>query len=134
MSTRTLRVALLGCGVVGTEVVRLLTEHAADLTERVGARPEIVGVAVRRAGRRRDVPVDPGLFTTDAEALVRRGDIDELMAFRERAPGMPYAHPTVEHFAPIFVTLGAAAKPDREPRTAIDGFWFGLAKRSFEAR
>ena len=68
-----------------------------------------------------------------AEAL-RRGDIDELMAFRERAPGMPYAHPTVEHFAPIFVTLGAAAKPDREPRTAIDGFWFGLAKRSFEAR
>jgi homoserine dehydrogenase len=79
MSTRTLRVALLGCGVVGTEVVRLLTEHAADLTERVGARPEIVGVAVRRAGRRRDVPVDPGLFTTDAEALVRRGDIDVVV-------------------------------------------------------
>ena len=31
-----LRVALLGCGVVGSAVVRLLTEHAADLTARVG--------------------------------------------------------------------------------------------------
>jgi len=68
-----------------------------------------------------------------AEAL-NRGDVDELFAFRERAPGMPYAHPTVEHFAPIFVTLGAAAKPDRKPEYAIEGFWFGLAKRSFEAR
>ncbi len=68
-----------------------------------------------------------------AEAL-NRGDVDELFAFRERAPGMPYAHPTVEHFAPIFVTLGAAAKPDEKPEYAIEGFWFGLAKRSFEAR
>jgi 4,5-DOPA dioxygenase extradiol len=68
-----------------------------------------------------------------AEAL-NRGDVDELFAFRERAPGMPYAHPTVEHFAPIFVTLGAAAKPDDKPEYAIEGFWFGLAKRSFQAR
>jgi 4,5-DOPA dioxygenase extradiol len=66
-----------------------------------------------------------------AEALAR-GDIDELFAFRERAPGMPYAHPTVEHFAPLFVTLGAAAKPDESPRTAIEGFWWGLSKRALE--
>ena len=68
-----------------------------------------------------------------AEAL-DRGDIDSLFAFREKAPGMPFAHPTVEHFAPLFVTLGAAAKPDDAPRTAIDGFFVGLSKRSFEAR
>ncbi len=68
-----------------------------------------------------------------AEAL-ERGDIDTLFAFREKAPGMPYAHPTVEHFAPLFVTLGAVARPDTAPRTAIDGFWWGLAKRSIEAR
>ena len=68
-----------------------------------------------------------------AEAL-NRGDVDALFAFREKAPGMPFAHPTVEHFAPLFVTLGAAAKPDDTPRYAIEGFWLGLAKRSFEAR
>ena len=33
-----------------------------------------------------------------------------------KAPGMPYAHPTVEHFAPLFVTLGAAARPDDAAR------------------
>jgi 4,5-DOPA dioxygenase extradiol len=68
-----------------------------------------------------------------AEALTL-GDLDALFAFREKAPGMPYAHPTVEHFAPLFVTLGAAARPDDVPRFAIDGYWYGLAKRSFEAR
>jgi len=68
-----------------------------------------------------------------AEAL-DRGDLDTLFAFREKAPGMPYAHPTVEHFAPLFVTLGAAARPDDKPRTAIDGYFLGLSKRSIEAR
>lgn len=66
-----------------------------------------------------------------AEALAR-GDVDELMAFRDRAPGMPYAHPTTEHFAPLFVTLGAAAAPDDAPDTTIEGFFMGLAKRSFQ--
>jgi 4,5-DOPA dioxygenase extradiol len=66
-----------------------------------------------------------------AEALAR-GDVDELMAFREKAPGMPYAHPTTEHFAPLFVALGAATNADAPPETRIDGFWYGLAKRSIE--
>ena len=66
-----------------------------------------------------------------AEAL-RRGDIDALFAFRDRAPGMPYAHPTVEHFAPLFVTLGAATADDEEPRFTIEGYFYGLAKRSFQ--
>ena len=52
----------------------------------------------------------------------------------EKAPGMPYAHPTVEHFAPLFVTLGAVARPDDRPDYAIEGFAYGLSKRSFEAR
>ncbi len=68
-----------------------------------------------------------------AEALAR-GDLDELFAFREKAPGMPYAHPTTEHFAPLFVALGAAALPDRSPETRIDGYWYGLAKRSIQLR
>jgi 4,5-DOPA dioxygenase extradiol len=68
-----------------------------------------------------------------AEALAT-GDLDTLFAFREKAPGMPFAHPTVEHFAPLFVTLGAATRPDDAPKTAIDGFFVGLSKRSIEAR
>jgi 4,5-DOPA dioxygenase extradiol len=66
-----------------------------------------------------------------AEALAR-GDLDALFDFRAKAPGMPYAHPTVEHFAPLFVTLGAVARPDQAPTTRIEGFAFGLSKRSFE--
>jgi len=66
-----------------------------------------------------------------AESLAR-GDVDALMDFRRKAPGMPYAHPTVEHFAPLFVTLGAAGDPEESPDTAIEGFFLGLAKRSFQ--
>jgi len=66
-----------------------------------------------------------------AEALAR-GDVDALMDFRSTAPGMPYAHPTVEHFAPLFVTLGASSDPEGSADTEIEGFFMGLAKRSFQ--
>jgi len=64
------RVGLLGCGVVGTEVVRQLDIHSDDLAQRIGAPIELVGIAVRRENRARDLPVDPALFTTDAASLV----------------------------------------------------------------
>lgn len=71
-----LKVALLGCGVVGSSVARMLTEQADDLAARVGRRLELVGIAVRRAGRDRSgLPVDPTLFTTDADSLVEKADI-----------------------------------------------------------
>ena len=68
-----------------------------------------------------------------ASDALGRGDVDELAAFRTRAPGMPYAHPTVEHFTPLFVTLGAATDSSAPVETAVDGFAIGLAKRSFQA-
>jgi 4,5-DOPA dioxygenase extradiol len=71
-------------------------------------------------------------FDEWAKDALDRGDVDALMDFRHRAPGMPFAHPTVEHFAPMFVTLGAAADPEETPDTAVDGFFYGLAKRSFQ--
>ena len=71
-----LRVALLGCGTVGSEVVRLLSSNADDLAARVGAPLELAGIAVRRLGRARDLPVDDALFTTDAAGLVARADVD----------------------------------------------------------
>ncbi|MEZ0166297.1 homoserine dehydrogenase [Kineococcus sp. LSe6-4] len=69
------KVALLGCGVVGTEVARLLTTQADELAARVGAPLELVGIAVRRLARERGLGIDPSLFTTDAEDLVTRADV-----------------------------------------------------------
>src|ERR1700739_4801067 len=71
-----LKVALLGCGVVGSQVYRLLTEYSAGLEARGGARVETCGGAVRVPGRARDVPVDPDLLTTDGMELVPRPDVD----------------------------------------------------------
>ena len=45
---------------------------------------------------------------------------------------MPYAHPTPDHFTPLFLTLGASGQPDRPVKTAIDGYMMGFAKRSFQ--
>jgi homoserine dehydrogenase len=75
---RTLKVALLGCGVVGTEVARIMTTQAADLEARIGARVELAGVAVRRANRPRP-GVPEHLLTTDATGLVKRDDIDVVI-------------------------------------------------------
>jgi len=66
-----------------------------------------------------------------AEALAT-GDVETLAAYRQKAPGMPYAHPTVDHFIPLFVTLGAGTRPEAAVTTTIDGFFFGLSKRSFQ--
>jgi 4,5-DOPA dioxygenase extradiol len=73
-------------------------------------------------------------FDLWAAETLRRGDLDALFDFRNRAPGMPYAHPTVEHFAPLFVALGAATEPGEAPTFTIEGYWLGLAKRSFQVR
>jgi 4,5-DOPA dioxygenase extradiol len=66
-----------------------------------------------------------------AEAL-GRGDVDELAAYKTKAPGMPYAHPTVEHYTPLFITLGAATAADEPGEQLVDGFWMGLSKRSLQ--
>ncbi|WP_304453685.1 homoserine dehydrogenase [Nocardiopsis sp. YSL2] len=72
-----MKVALLGCGVVGSEVVRLVNEQAEELAARVGTPIEIGGIAVRRMDR--DRGVDPALLTTDATGLVTRPDIDVVV-------------------------------------------------------
>jgi len=74
-----LNVAVLGCGVVGSQVVRLLTEQSGDLAARVGAPVRLVGVGVRRIDATRDVDVPDGLLTTDSAALVARGDVDVVV-------------------------------------------------------
>ena len=72
---------------------------------------------------------DFDLWAADALA---RGDVDTLADYRSKAPGMPYAHPTVEHYTPLFVTLGAATTADAPGAQVIDGYWMGLSKRSLQ--
>ena len=75
----------------------------------------------------------PG-WSTDFDAwageALARGDVDALASYRAQAPGMPYAHPTVEHYTPLFVTLGAATDPEVPGEQLFEGFWMGLSKRS----
>lgn len=73
-----LKVALLGCGVVGSQVARLITEQADDLANRIGRRLELVGIAVRTLDRDY-AGLDPALFTTDSAALVARDDLDVVV-------------------------------------------------------
>src|ERR1700727_2837113 len=72
---KVLRVALLGCGVVGTQVARLLGEQADDLAVRTGARLELAGIAVRRIAQPRP-GVDPALRPPAAAGLAPRPDVD----------------------------------------------------------
>ena len=71
-----LRVAVLGCGSVGSQVVRLLAEQSDDLAARVGVPVQLAGIAVRRLEAPREVAVPEGLLTTDALALATREDVD----------------------------------------------------------
>jgi aromatic ring-opening dioxygenase catalytic subunit (LigB family) len=70
--------------------------------------------------------------TPDAGALAR-GDVDTLASYRSKAPAVQFAHPTVEHYTPLFVTLGAATDAEQPVQTTIEGYFIGLSKRSFQA-
>ncbi|WP_156249971.1 homoserine dehydrogenase [Pseudactinotalea terrae] len=76
-----LRVGLLGCGTVGTEVVRLLLTHRAELTQRAGVELELSGIAVRSLDVERDPVIPTELLTTDAAGVVDGSDVVvELLA------------------------------------------------------
>ena len=63
--------------------------------------------------------------------MLRAGDLDALLDFQLKAPAAKLAHPRIEHFAPLFVSLGAGID-EAKPETVIDGYWYGLAKRSIQ--
>lgn len=71
-------------------------------------------------------------FDDWAKRAVESGDVDSVLDFQHAAPAPHLAHPRTEHFAPLFVTLGVTADAGINATSAIDGFWYGLAKRSFQ--
>ncbi|MFT0761826.1 homoserine dehydrogenase [Scrofimicrobium sp. R131] len=70
-----LRVAILGAGTVGSQVIRLLSEQADDYAGRIGGHLEISAVVVRDVTAPRDTEIDPALLTTDAEAAIAGADL-----------------------------------------------------------
>jgi 4,5-DOPA dioxygenase extradiol len=65
------------------------------------------------------------------DEAVANGDVDSVIDFERKAPAARIAHPRTEHFAPLFVALGAAAAAP-QGETVVEGFWFGLSKRSLQ--
>jgi 4,5-DOPA dioxygenase extradiol len=54
-------------------------------------------------------------FSRWVESAIERGDRTALLNYRELAPHAARAHPTEDHFLPIFFTLGAAGWGGDEP-------------------
>jgi homoserine dehydrogenase len=76
---RVIRIGLLGCGTVGSGVVRILAEGADDITARTGAHLEVTRVAVRDLAVDRDLPLPADVFTTDAAGVVEADDVDVVV-------------------------------------------------------
>lgn len=79
-------------------------------------------------------PTASAEFDHWAAEAVATGEIDAILDFENRAPGAKIAHPRTEHWAPLYVALGAADATGEltNSQTAVDGFWYGLSKRSWQ--
>ena len=75
---KTLKVGMLGCGVVGSQIARLLVENKSDLTSRAGANLELVKVAVKNINTKRE-GISSSLLTDDAKSVVNDPEIDLII-------------------------------------------------------
>jgi 4,5-DOPA dioxygenase extradiol len=86
-----------------------------------------------RAGSDALPPRASAEFDHWAQEAMKAKDVDALLDFLDKAPAAHEAHPRTEHFAPLFVTLGAAYESGGlDNKSVIEGFWFGLSKRSWQ--
>jgi 4,5-DOPA dioxygenase extradiol len=85
--------------------------------------------AIRTDG---SVPSFTAEFDQWGREVLEAGDVDALVDFEHKSPAGKLAHPRTEHFAPLFLTLGAAEDELTGQRTVIDGYWLGMAKRSIQ--
>ena len=80
-------------------------------------------------------PTPSAEFDHWAAETVGDGDVDAVLDFLAKAPAAREAHPRTEHWAPLYVALGAASASGGlcdAPRASSTGFWFGLSKRSWQ--
>ncbi|RWU82269.1 dioxygenase [Janibacter hoylei PVAS-1] len=86
-----------------------------------------------RAGADSTPPTASSEFDHWAAETVAAGDVDSLARMFELAPAGHEAHPRTEHWAPLYIAMGAAeASGASERRTTVEGFWYGLSKRSWQ--
>jgi 4,5-DOPA dioxygenase extradiol len=83
------------------------------------------------AGTDHPAPSWSAEFDDWAGRTLAAGDVDALLDFQHKAPAAGIAHPRTEHFAPLFVSLGASLDQSA-PETTVEGFWYGLSKRSVQ--
>jgi homoserine dehydrogenase len=76
---RAIRIGLLGCGVVGQGILRLLREHAGSLERRLGAPIEVRRVVAKTEGKAREAHVPPELLSYDAETVLGDPEIDVVV-------------------------------------------------------
>lgn len=72
---KTLKVGMLGAGVVGSQIARLLIANKSDLASRAGANLELIAIAVKDAKLKRD-GIPAALLTNDAKSIVNDPQID----------------------------------------------------------
>ncbi len=73
------RVGILGCGNVGTALVRLLDANADLITRRSGVRIEVARVVVQNLTKDRAISFAPGVLTNDGEAVVADPAVDVIV-------------------------------------------------------
>ena len=71
------RIGMLGCGVVGSSVARLLLADTAELSTRAGVKIELSRIAVRTIKPYEGI--NPALFTTDPFSIVNDPEIDLII-------------------------------------------------------
>jgi homoserine dehydrogenase len=79
MSRNSIKVGLLGCGIVGGATARMLFEHAGEIAERAGGPIEIAKVAVRSRSKHREVELPDELWTTDPWEVVNDPETDVVV-------------------------------------------------------
>lgn len=85
------------------------------------------------AGPDSPVPQASAEFDHWAAEVLERNDVDALLDVMHRAPAAHEAHPRTEHWAPLYVSLGAAYESGSlDNESVIEGFWYGLSKRSWQ--
>jgi homoserine dehydrogenase len=71
---KTISIGMLGCGVVGSQVARLLQSDEQELSERSGALLVLKKIGVRSNSPREDI--DPSMLTTDLNSIVSDPEIN----------------------------------------------------------
>ncbi|HEX6596351.1 MAG TPA: homoserine dehydrogenase [Acidimicrobiales bacterium] len=79
MLEQQVRIGLLGCGNVGSALVRLIQDHGAAVSARTGLRLELARVAVHSISKPRACELPEGVLTTDAESIVTDPSIDVVV-------------------------------------------------------